>query len=241
MQSIPFPELLATFKTEPSSLIGKIPGIFLINKESDWTSHDVVAKMRRYLQMKRVGHGGTLDPMAKGLLLIFAGNATRLFDAMQDFDKEYIASFKLGLRTDTQDITGEVIESCDISQLPITTESLEETLNSFRGKIQQLPPMYSALKVNGKRLYELAREGKTVEREPREVETFNLKLLNFDGIEGKIKVSVSKGFYIRTLIEDFGKKLGCFATMTALTRTRIGPFLLSNAQTLSDFEANLKK
>ena len=188
MQSIPFPELLATFKNEPTSLIGKIPGIFLINKESDWTSHDVVAKMRRYLQMKRVGHGGTLDPMAEGLLLIFAGNATRLFDSMQEFDKEYIASFKLGLRTDTQDSSGEVVERCDTSQLPVTTEALEEALNSFRGKILQLPPMYSAIKVNGKRLYELAREGKTVAREPREVETFNLEVLEFDGTEGKVKV-----------------------------------------------------
>lgn len=234
LQSIPFPELLATFKADPHSLIGKIPGIFLINKEQDWTSHDVVAKMRGYLKMKRVGHGGTLDPMAEGLLLIFAGNATKLFDAMQEYDKEYIAGFRLGLRTDTQDITGTVLEESDPALLPITEKVLREALKSFEGKILQLPPMYSAIKVKGKKLYELAREGKTVEREPREVETFNLELLEFDGVDGKIKVSVSKGFYIRTLIEDFGQKLGCFATMTSLTRTRIGTFSLDNAYKISE-------
>ena len=235
MQSIPFPELLATFKADPTALIGKIPGIFLINKEPDWTSHDVVAKMRRLLNLKRVGHGGTLDPMAEGLLLIFAGNATRLFDAMQDFDKEYITSFQLGYRTDTQDSTGVIQEECAPGLLPVSRNRLEECLAAFRGKIQQLPPMYSALKVNGKKLYELAREGKTIEREPRGVETFNLELLEFNGTEGRLRVAVSKGFYIRTLIDDIGQRLGCFATMTALTRTRIGVFTLDSACKISEF------
>ncbi len=234
MQSIPFPELLATFKADPKALIGKIPGIFLLNKESGWTSHDVVAKMRRLLHLRRVGHGGTLDPLAEGLLLIFAGNATRLFDAMQDFDKEYIAGFKLGCATDTQDITGKITEKAADAALPVTTEQLSNTLDKFRGKIQQLPPMYSALKKNGKKLYELARAGETVEREPRSVETYNLELLNFNGIEGQIKVAVSKGFYIRTLIDDFGRSLGCFATMTTLTRTRIGPFNLTEASKINE-------
>ncbi len=234
MQSIPFPELLATFKADPKALIGKIPGIFLLNKESGWTSHDVVAKMRRLLHLRRVGHGGTLDPLAEGLLLIFAGNATRLFDAMQDFDKEYIAGFKLGCATDTQDITGKITDEAADAALPVTTEQLSNTLDKFRGKIQQLPPMYSALKKNGKKLYELARAGETVEREPRSVKTYNLELLNFNGIEGQIKVAVSKGFYIRTLIDDFGRSLGCFATMTTLTRTRIGPFNLTEASKINE-------
>ncbi len=234
MQSIPFPELLATFKADPKALIGKIPGIFLLNKESGWTSHDVVAKMRRLLHLRRVGHGGTLDPLAEGLLLIFAGNATRLFDAMQDFDKEYIAGFKLGCATDTQDITGKITDEAADAALPVTTEQLSNTLDKFRGKIQQLPPMYSALKKNGKKLYELARAGETVEREPRSVETYNLELLNFNGSEGQIKVAVSKGFYIRTLIDDFGRSLGCFATMTTLTRTRIGPFNLTEASKINE-------
>ncbi len=233
MQSIPFPELLATFKADPNALIGKIPGIFLLNKESGWTSHDVVAKMRRILHLRRIGHGGTLDPLAEGLLLIFAGNATRLFDAMQDFDKEYIASFRLGYATDTQDITGAVTAEAPSPDFTVTAEQLNSSLDIFRGKILQLPPMYSALKKNGKKLYELARAGETVEREPREVETYNLELLDFNGIEGRIKVAVSKGFYIRTLIDDFGRSLECFATMTTLTRTRIGPFKLSEASTLT--------
>lgn len=236
MQSIPFPELLATFKENPAALIGKIPGIYLVDKEKDWTSHDVVARMRRILQLRRVGHGGTLDPLAEGLLIIFAGNATRLFDAMQDFDKEYIAGFTLGKRTDTQDITGEVIACDDCGLLPVSKKDLENVLKKFSGKISQLPPMYSALKVQGKKLYELAREGKTVEREPRDVEVFKLELLEFDGVEGKIKVAVSKGFYIRTLIDDFGAELGCFATMSSLVRTRIGPFHLADARRISEYQ-----
>ncbi len=236
MQSIPFPELLATFNSDPHALIAKIPGIFLLHKEKDWTSHDVVAKMRRILGMKRVGHGGTLDPLAEGLLIIFAGNATRLFDCLQDYSKEYIAEFRLGIRTDTQDITGTVIDQTPPEKPLPSHEEVEVVLEQFRGKIFQLPPMYSALKVKGKKLYELAREGKSVEREPRAVETFALELLEFDGTIGKIKVEVSKGFYIRTLIDDIGEKLGCFATMTTLLRTRIGPFHLEDAQTLDQLQ-----
>ena len=235
MQSIPFPELLATFKANPLALIEKIPGIYLVNKEQDWTSHDVVAKMRGILQLRRVGHGGTLDPLAEGLLVIFAGNATRLFDSMQGFDKEYIAGFTLGVRTDTQDTTGKVIDRCAESMLPVAEEKFLAALGKFHGKIKQLPPMFSALKIKGKKLYELARAGKTIEREAREVEVFNLELLDFDGVCGKIKVSVSKGFYIRTLIDDLGRDLGCMAVMNSLKRTRIGPFNLEDAKKISDF------
>lgn len=232
LQSIPFPELLASFKKNPLSLLGQIPGVFLINKPTGITSHDVVYKMRRKLGLKRVGHGGTLDPMATGLLVIFAGNATRLFDAMQEFDKEYIAGFTLGFATDTQDVTGEKIAKVDDALLPVSIEKITASLEKFKGDILQVPPMYSALKVNGKKLCDLAREGKTVERKPRSVTTHKLELLEFDGVNGKIKMSVSKGFYVRTLIDDLGRELGTYATMSHLQRTRIGPFRLTDAENI---------
>ncbi len=222
------------FNNDPLSLVGKIPGVFPVNKPEGMTSHDAVAIMRRKLNMKRVGHGGTLDPLATGLLLIFAGNATRLFDATQDYDKEYIAGFELGRRTDTQDITGAVIDSVSKDALPVTRERVLGALEDFRGDILQTPPMYSAIKHEGKRLYDLARQGVEIRREPRAVTVHELELLEFDGRVGKLRMAVSKGFYVRTLIDELGVKLETFATMNSLERTRIGPFALSMAQVLEN-------
>lgn len=223
----PFPELLKSFRSDPLALLNRRPGIFLLDKPQGLTSHDVVARMRRQLKMKRVGHGGTLDPLATGLLIIFAGNATRLFDALQDYDKEYVARFRLGEATDTQDITGTVLSRCAPDLLPVSRERLEEALDKFRGEIMQMPPMYSALKVGGKKLCDVARAGGEIEREARPVELKEAELLSFDGGEGEIRMAVSKGFYVRTLLHDLGAALGTGAVMTALRRTRIGPFTLA--------------
>lgn len=222
----PFPEVLAAFRQDPLALLNQRPGVFLIDKPTGLTSHDVVARMRRQLAMRRVGHGGTLDPLATGLLIVFAGNATRLFDALQDFDKEYIADFRLGERTDTQDVTGRVLERCAPEALPVTRERLDAALAGFTGNIMQLPPMYSALKMNGRKLCDLARNGIEVERVARPVTLREAELLEFDGVCGRIRMAVSKGFYVRTLLDDLGRALGVFGTMTALRRTRIGPFAL---------------
>ena len=240
---VPFPEILARFREDPLSLIGEVPGIFLVDKPGGLggglgglTSHDVVSRMRRRLNMRRVGHGGTLDPLATGMLIIFAGNATRLFDEMNTYDKEYVATFKLGERTDTQDITGTVTESCDPGLLPITQQAVEDILPQFRGEIEQIPPMYSALKRNGKKLVDLARKGEVVEREPRPVRVDKLELLEFDGNVGRLLIVSSKGFYVRTLIDDIGAALGTFGYMSALRRTRIGPFSLDNPSLITDVE-----
>lgn len=236
MESIPFPAILGAFNNDPMSLLGHVPGVFVIDKPTGMSSHDVVAKMRKKLRMRRVGHGGTLDPMATGVLLIYAGNATRLFDATQDFSKEYVAGFELGRRTDTQDITGSVVDSVARDVFPVDEARLQAALDEFRGDVLQVPPMYSALRVNGRRLYDLAREGKEVEREPRAVKVHELELLDFDGRCGHLRMSVSKGFYVRTLIDDLGVKLETFATMNELRRTRIGPFGLDIAKKLDDIE-----
>jgi tRNA pseudouridine55 synthase len=198
-----------------------LQGLLLINKPKGLTSFGVVAKIKWLLHQKRVGHTGTLDPMATGVLPVLIGRSTVLCSHLLDADKEYIAGVKLGITTDTLDITGNVLSENTVS---VTKEKLLEVLNTFMGKQLQIPPMYSALKKDGVRLYDLARQGAEVEREPREIEIFELELLNFSGDEFKIRVLCSKGTYIRSLADDIGKALGTGAALTSLQRTKTAGF-----------------
>ena len=211
-------------------------GILLIDKQPDWTSNDVVAKLKGILRQRRIGHYGTLDPMATGLLVVFVGRATRAVEFAEGHDKRYIAGLRLGITTDTQDITGTVLEERPVT---VTEQDILNVLPAFRGEILQIPPMYSALKVNGQKLYDLARKGKEVERQPRPITVHELELLHFDGQDARIRVRCSKGTYIRTLCEDMGEKLGCLGCMAALRRTRAGEYTVEKAvplQTLLDAE-----
>ena len=197
-------------------------GIIIIDKPADWTSMDVCSKLRRLLDERRIGHAGTLDPMATGVLPVFVGRATRAVEFAESGGKTYVAGLKLGLETDTQDSTGQVL-----AERPVTCDraAVEAVLEGFRGDILQVPPMYSALKVNGKKLYQLARKGKTVERKPRPITIFGLDILRQDAPDHyTIQVTCSKGTYIRTLCHDIGQALGCGGAMSALRRTRVGPF-----------------
>ena len=206
-------------------------GILLVDKPTDWTSSDVVAKLRGLLHEKRIGHSGTLDPMATGLLVVFVGRATRAVEFAESQEKRYLASLRLGITTDTQDITGNRVsgETREISE-----EKLEETLARYRGNIQQIPPMYSAIKVGGKKLYEIARRGGEVERKPRPVCIRELRLLGREGEDWLLDVTCSKGTYIRTLCHDIGQSLGCGGCMSALRRVRAGEFSIDNAHTLDE-------
>ncbi len=230
MPTPPFPETLAAFQTDPLSLLWKNPGVWILDKPSGPSSNLCVVRARKALGEKRVGHAGTLDPLASGLLVLLVGNATRLFDQMQDFTKTYAAGFRLGEKTDTRDITGSPVEGFAPSvPLPLPREAVEAALAAFRGEGMQLPPMHSALKKDGQPLYKLARRGVEVPRAPRPVTVSRLELLDFDGVEGVLSMDVSKGFYVRTLIDDLGEALSAGAVMTSLTRGAIGPFLLSAA------------
>ncbi len=225
----PFPELLAQFHRDPQSLLRKIPGIWLVNKPSGPSSNLVVTRARRALNLKRVGHAGTLDPLASGLLILLAGNATRLFDHLQERPKTYRAGFKLGVRTDTQDSTGIVLNDfIPARQPPFSAAEVTGAMSRFRGEILQTPPMHSAIKKDGKRLYKLARQGVTIERTARPATVYALSLEEFDGTAGVLEMTVSKGFYVRTLVDDLGLALGCGAVMTSLIRTRIGEFGLTD-------------
>lgn len=204
-------------------------GILLIDKPAGWTSSDVVAKLRGVLHEKRIGHSGTLDPMATGLLVIFVGRATRAVEFAESDGKRYLARLRLGLVTDTQDITGTVLRE---SGADISGEELEKALCAFRGRISQIPPMYSAIKVKGQKLYEIARRGGEVERSPREITVSDLRLTGRDGEDWLLDVSCSKGTYIRTLCNDIGEKLGCGGCMSGLRRVRCGGFGLENAHTI---------
>ncbi len=210
-------------------------GVIVINKEQDFTSFDVVAVVRRTLHTKKVGHCGTLDPNATGVLPVLVGNATKAQDIIVNHDKSYVASFKLGLSSDTLDIWGEVAEE---NGPDIKKEELKEALTHFVGEILQVPPMYSAVQKNGVRLYELARQGIEVEREARPVTIYSLELNDFDEKTqcGTFTVSCSKGTYIRTLISDIAKSLGTDAVMTSLVRTSACGFMLDDAITLSELE-----
>ena len=204
-------------------------GILLVDKPAGWTSSDVVAKLRGVLHEKRIGHSGTLDPMATGLLVLFAGRATRAVQFAEYHDKRYRAALRLGLVTDTQDITGTPIGG---SPREVTEEELENALAGFRGPIRQIPPMYSAIKVKGQKLYEIARRGGQVERQPRPVTIHELRLLGRDGEDFLLDIRCSKGTYVRTLCHDIGQALGCGACMSALRRLQAGEFSLENAYTL---------
>ena len=215
-------------------------GILIVNKPAGWTSQDVTAKLRGVFHEKRVGHGGTLDPMATGVLPVFLGRATRAVPFFEHAEKEYLAVLRLGLVTDTQDTTGRTLEEHSVD---ITPEQLEAVLPRFRGEIEQIPPMYSAIKVNGQKLYALARKGREVERAPRPVTIYELELLRKTGNEDnfqlstvnfQLRVRCSKGTYIRTLCHDIGQALGCGGCMAALTRTRAGRYSLDQAHTLAE-------
>ena len=211
-------------------------GIINVYKEKGFTSHDVVAKLRGILHQKKIGHTGTLDPEAEGVLPVCLGKATKVCDLLTNKDKTYRAVCQLGVSTDTRDMTGEILQTADCSG--VTREALQEVLCGFTGNQLQVPPMYSALKVNGKKLYELAREGKTVERKARSITIYALELVDFVPEEGTftIDVTCSKGTYIRTLCNDIGEKLGCFGAMKSLLRTRVGVFELEKAFTLAQIE-----
>ncbi|MBO4331256.1 MAG: tRNA pseudouridine(55) synthase TruB [Oscillospiraceae bacterium] len=204
-------------------------GIIVLNKPAGWTSHDAVAKMRGILKEKRIGHGGTLDPMATGVLPLFAGRATRAAEFMDGADKEYIAGMRLGIMTDTQDISGNVIERRDADVSP---DAVAAELRALPGELQQLPPMYSAVRVNGKKLYEYARRGKEVERSPRRIRIYEVEPLGFADGEYRFRVVCSKGTYVRTLCHDVGERLGCGAAMSSLIRTRAGCFGIDEAISL---------
>lgn len=209
-------------------------GVIIVDKPQDWTSMDVCAKLRGVFHEKRVGHAGTLDPMATGVLPVFIGRATRAVDFVSEGEKEYVAGLLLGVTTDTQDITGTPLPAPAPSLLP-TREAVEEALKGFVGDIEQLPPMYSAIKIKGKKLYELARKGVEVERKPRKITIFELELLDQTAPDRyRLRVVCSKGTYIRTLCHDVGEKLGCGGCMAALRRTRVGRFTLAEARTLED-------
>ena len=205
-------------------------GIIVIDKPEGWTSMDVCAKIRGILHEKRVGHGGTLDPMATGVLPVFVGRATRAVEFASERDKEYLAGLKLGTVTNTQDTTGEILETHPVT---VDRAALEAVLDRFRGDIAQIPPMYSAIKRDGKKLYELARAGKEVEREPRPVTIHALDIVSQDGPDAyTIRVRCSKGTYVRTLCHDIGQALGCGGCMSALRRTWAAGFGLEQAVTM---------
>ena len=215
-----------------------INGIVNIYKEKGYTSHDVVAVLRKVVGQKKIGHTGTLDPDATGVLPVCLGRATKVCELLTDHDKTYEALLLLGKTTDTQDISGEVLEERDPGDL--TEEEVRSCIESFIGEYDQVPPMYSALKVNGKKLYELAREGKIVERAARRVQIFDIEILSIALPRVTMKVHCSKGTYIRTLCHDIGQKLGCGACMEKLTRTKVSRFEIKDSLTLAQIEV-LKK
>lgn len=208
-------------------------GVINVYKEPGFTSFDVVAKLRGIAKQKKIGHTGTLDPDAVGVLPVCLGRATKLCELLTDETKEYKAVLLLGRVTDTQDTSGAVLEEHPVD---VTEEELRRTVESFRGEQMQVPPMYSALKVNGKKLYELAREGKTVERKARPVTFYELEIGEIRFPEVELRVVCSKGTYIRTLCNDIGEKLGCGGCMAHLTRSRVGVFGLEEAKTLAELQ-----
>lgn len=206
-------------------------GFLIINKEDGMTSHDVVNKIRKTFQTKQVGHTGTLDPNATGVLIVAVGKATKAISYLENDGKIYEAELTLGITTDTEDIWGNVLEEKEVN---ITETQIEEMIKSFIGNIKQVPPMYSALKINGKKLYELAREGVTVEREARDITIFDIYDIEIKNNKVKFTVHCSKGTYIRTLCKDIGEKLGCGACMSSLNRTKVGVFDIANSKKIND-------
>ena len=217
----------------------KLNGIIVINKPKNYTSHDVVAKVKKLLNIKKVGHTGTLDPNATGVLPLLLNSGTKLSKYLIEHDKEYEVTLKLGIRTDTLDGEGKVLEKKEVDRKMLeNTKQIEKVLNSFTGKQTQVPPMYSAIKVKGKKLYEYARRGENVEVQPRQIEIYNIELQKVDIKKQKIefKVQCSKGTYIRTLCEDIAIKLGTIGYMKELNRTKVGKFGLEEAITIEKLE-----
>lgn len=210
-------------------------GIINVYKEKGFTSHDVVAKLRGITKQKKIGHTGTLDPDAEGVLPVCFGNATKLCDLITDKSKEYKAVLLLGKSTDTQDISGEVLESSDNFK-NLSVEEIKNAIMSFEGEYDQIPPMYSAIKINGQKLYDLARKGEVVERKPRKVSIDKIEIVDISLPRITMIVDCSKGTYIRTLCNDIGEKLGCFGCMESLLRTRVGKFYVNESLKLSDIE-----
>ena len=205
-------------------------GIVIVDKPEGWTSNDVVSKLKGVLHTRRVGHGGTLDPMATGVLPVFVGRATRGVEFFEHAEKTYETVLRLGLTTDTEDITGTVLTRQDVS---VTEDAVEAVLSAFRGDILQVPPMYSALKVNGQKLYDLARKGKEIERKPRPVTIHELTLLGLEAGDIRLRVRCSKGTYIRTLCKDIGQALGCGGCMAQLRRVQAGEYTAQDAVPLA--------
>ena len=201
-------------------------GIVIVDKPQDWTSQDVVSKLRGVFQTRRIGHGGTLDPMATGVLPVFVGRATRGVEFFEHAEKTYEAVLRLGLDTDTEDITGAVLSEKEVN---ITEEQFLSVLENFRGEIQQIPPMYSAIKIGGQKLCDLARKGREVERQPRTITIHKLECLDFHGNTAKLLVHCSKGTYIRTLCKDIGEALGCGGCMESLRRVTAGEYTIEKA------------
>lgn len=219
-------------------------GVINVYKEQGFTSHDVVAKLRGICKQKKIGHTGTLDPMAEGVLPVCLGNATKLCDLLTDKRKEYVAELLLGKKTDTQDVTGNVLFEKELSITEdgecvngISCSEIRKVMEGFIGKGEQIPPMYSALKVNGQKLYDLARAGIEVERKPRPIEIYELNILDISLPVIKFRVVCSKGTYVRTICEDIGEKLGLYGTMKSLLRTKVERFCIDEALTLSQIEA----
>ena len=206
-------------------------GIVIVDKPQDWTSQDVTARLRRVFNTRRIGHGGTLDPMATGVLPVFVGRGTRGVEFFEHAEKIYEATLLLGTTTDTEDVSGTVLEQKDVH---ISETEFLNILPRFRGKIMQVPPMYSALKINGQKLVDLARKGKTVERQPREIEIFQLDCVEFSGNTARLRVHCSKGTYIRTLCKDIGEALGCGGCMAALRRVQAGEYTIADAVPLQE-------
>lgn len=206
-------------------------GILIVNKDSDWTSHDVVAKIRNIFGTKKVGHTGTLDPMARGVLPICIGKATKLAQYVSNDKKSYIVEAKTGFSTNTYDITGQVVSKSDIE---FSQTDLEKSIQQFTGNIKQKPPMYSAVKYKGKKLYEYARRGVEVERKSRDVTVYNIEILQSEIDSFKLRIECSSGTYIRSLIHDIGIDIGCLATMSSLIRDSVGSYTLNDSISINE-------
>ncbi len=214
-------------------------GILIINKPKGYTSQDVVSKVKKILNIKKAGHTGTLDPLATGVLPIMLGNYTKLSKYLIEHDKTYIAKVKLGEKSSTGDLEGEIIESKEVDEKLTTLSNINNVLNSFIGIQKQIPPKYSAIKVNGKKLYEYARDSKEVEIPEREIEIYNIRFIEYINHEITFEVSCSKGTYIRTLCENIAEKLGTVGTMTSLVRTKVDRFSIENALTLDELNEKI--
>ncbi len=217
-----------------AEIINEPCGVLIINKPEGPTSHDIVNKIRRLYSTKKVGHTGTLDPMATGVLVVLIGRAAKACEYSLSDRKRYTATLRLGIETDTEDTTGNVLKEAAVN---VTEEDVKTALSSFKGNIKQIPPMYSALKVGGKKLYDIAREGGTVERKAREIEVFEISASHIEGNDYRLEVECSAGTYIRTLCADIGKALGCGGAMASLERNEACGFSIKDAHTVEEIEA----